>query len=56
MSLNANQFTEMVLQAMYEMEFLPAIEVEKVESYTGQTTPTGLATAGVVKNLISVHP
>lgn len=34
-SLNANQFTEMVLHLLYEMEFLPAIEVEKVESYTG---------------------
>jgi hypothetical protein len=26
---------------MYEMEFLPSIDVEKVEAYTGQVTPTG---------------
>jgi len=25
----------MVLHAMYEMEFLPSIDVEKVEAYTG---------------------
>jgi hypothetical protein len=31
----------MILHVMYEMEFLPSIDVEKVEAYTGQVTPTG---------------
>jgi len=31
---------------MYEMEFLPSIDVEKVEAYTGQVTPTGLSNVG----------
>jgi hypothetical protein len=30
----------MILHVMYEMEFIPSIDVEKVEAYTGQVTPT----------------
>ena len=40
-SINATQFQEMVLHVMYEMEFLPAIEVEKIDSFTGFVTPKG---------------
>lgn len=38
---------------MYEMEFLPSIEVEKVEAYTGQVIPTGLTSQGLTKNLLT---
>lgn len=39
------------------MEFLPAIEVDKIDSFTGFVTPKGVTKTGnTVSNLIKLSP
>jgi len=54
--LNLIGFQDLVLHVMYEMEFLPAIDVEKVSSFTGQVVPTGITKNGLGKNLLTHWP